>query len=74
MTGVGRVHAIMGGFHLTGAKEELIQRTISDIKTMAPDYIMPMHCTGLEAVMAFVKEMPDQFILDTSGTQYIFTS
>ena len=74
MTGVGKVHAIMGGFHLTGAKEELIQRTVADIKAMAPDYIMPMHCTGFEAMGAFAKEMPNQFILNTVGTKYIFTS
>jgi 7,8-dihydropterin-6-yl-methyl-4-(beta-D-ribofuranosyl)aminobenzene 5'-phosphate synthase len=74
ITGVGKVHAIMGGFHLTGAKEELIQRTISDIKTMAPDYIIPMHCIGFEALVAFAKEMPDQFTLNTAGTKYIFTS
>jgi 7,8-dihydropterin-6-yl-methyl-4-(beta-D-ribofuranosyl)aminobenzene 5'-phosphate synthase len=73
ITGVGKVHAIMGGFHLTGAKERLIQRTVADIKAMAPDYIVPMHCTGFEALMAFVKEMPDQFILNTVGTKYILT-
>ena len=74
ITGVRKVHAIMGGFHLTGAKEEIIQRTVNDIKTMAPDYIIPMHCTGFEAIVAFAKEMPDQFILNTVGTKYIFTS
>jgi len=72
MTGVGKVHAIMGGFHLTGAREEIIQRTVADIKATAPDYIMPMHCTGFEAMVAFSKEMPDQFILNTVGTKYIF--
>jgi 7,8-dihydropterin-6-yl-methyl-4-(beta-D-ribofuranosyl)aminobenzene 5'-phosphate synthase len=73
ITGVTKVHAIMGGFHLTGAKEELIRRTVADIKAMAPDYIVPMHCTGFEAVVVFAKEMPDQFILNTSGTKYIFS-
>ena len=73
MTGVGKVHAVMGGFHLTGAKPELIQRTVADIKAMAPDYIVPMHCTGFEAIMAFATEMPDQFILNTGGTRYVFT-
>ena len=62
----------MGGFHLTGAKAELIQRTVGDIKAMAPDYIVPMHCTGFEAIMAFATEMPDQFILNTGGTKYVF--
>jgi 7,8-dihydropterin-6-yl-methyl-4-(beta-D-ribofuranosyl)aminobenzene 5'-phosphate synthase len=73
ITGVSKVHAIVGGFHLTGAKEELIRRTVADIKVMAPDYVVPMHCTGFEAVVTFAKEMPDQFILNTSGTKYIFS-
>jgi 7,8-dihydropterin-6-yl-methyl-4-(beta-D-ribofuranosyl)aminobenzene 5'-phosphate synthase len=73
ITGVTKVHAILGGFHLTGAKEELIRRTVADIKAMAPDYVIPMHCTGFEALVVFAKEMPDQFILNTSGTRYIFS-
>jgi 7,8-dihydropterin-6-yl-methyl-4-(beta-D-ribofuranosyl)aminobenzene 5'-phosphate synthase len=40
---------------------------------MAPDYIVPMHCTGFEATVVFAKEMPDQFILNTVGTSYIFS-
>jgi 7,8-dihydropterin-6-yl-methyl-4-(beta-D-ribofuranosyl)aminobenzene 5'-phosphate synthase len=41
ITGVTNVHAIMGGFHLTGAKEELIRRTVADVKAIAPHYIVP---------------------------------
>ena len=74
ITGINKIHAIMGGFHLTGAKEEIIRRTVADIKAMNPDYIMPMHCTGFETIVAFAKEMPDQFILNTAGTKYIFTA
>ncbi len=74
ITGVRKLHAVMGGFHLTGAKEELIRRTVADIKAMAPDYILPMHCTGFEALTVFAKEMPDQFILNTAGTRYSFSS
>jgi 7,8-dihydropterin-6-yl-methyl-4-(beta-D-ribofuranosyl)aminobenzene 5'-phosphate synthase len=73
ITGVTKVHAILGGFHLIGAKEEVIQRTVADIKAMSPDYVVPMHCTGFEAVVALAKEMPDQFILNTSGTRYTFS-
>jgi 7,8-dihydropterin-6-yl-methyl-4-(beta-D-ribofuranosyl)aminobenzene 5'-phosphate synthase len=73
MTGIEKIHAVIGGFHLTGAKPELIQRTITDIKTIHPDYIIPIHCTGFEAITAFAQEMPDQFILNTSGTRYIIT-
>ena len=73
MTGIEKVHAIVGGFHLTGAKPELIQKTIADIKTIRPDDIVPTHCTGFEAISAFAREMPDQFILNTAGTRYIIS-
>jgi 7,8-dihydropterin-6-yl-methyl-4-(beta-D-ribofuranosyl)aminobenzene 5'-phosphate synthase len=74
ITGIEKVHAVIGGFHLTGAKPELIQRTIADIKAIRPDYIVPIHCTGYEAIGAFAREMPDQFILNTAGTSYIITA
>jgi 7,8-dihydropterin-6-yl-methyl-4-(beta-D-ribofuranosyl)aminobenzene 5'-phosphate synthase len=73
-TGVEKVHAVLGGFHLTGAKPEAIQRTVADIKSIKPDYIAPMHCTGHEAIAAFEREMPEQFILNTAGTKYLFTA
>ena len=73
MTGIDKVHAVMGGFHLTGAKPELIQRTVADIKAINPDYIVPTHCTGYEAITVFEREMPGQFIINTVGTRYLFT-
>ncbi|MEM3112516.1 MAG: hypothetical protein QXY90_05700 [Candidatus Anstonellales archaeon] len=45
---------------------------MAEIKAMTPDYIIPMHCTGFEALMALAMKMPDQFILNTVGTKYIF--
>jgi len=74
ITGIEKVHAVIGGFHLTGAKPEAIQKTIADIKAIRPDYIVPIHCTGYEAIQAFAREMPDQFILNTAGTRYIITA
>ena len=59
MTGIEKVHLVVGGFHLTGAKPELIQKTIADIKAIRPDYIVPIHCTGYEAVGAFARECPN---------------
>jgi len=73
MTGIEKGHAVIGGFHLTGGKPDVIQRTIADIKAIAPDYIVPTHCTGFGAITAFAREMPDQFILNTAGTKYTIT-
>ncbi|OPY66246.1 MAG: Metallo-beta-lactamase superfamily protein [Syntrophorhabdus sp. PtaU1.Bin002] len=72
MTGISRVHAIIGGFHLVNARKDLIDRSIEDIRGFAPDYIVPTHCTGFETVMRFAREMPEQFVLNTAGTRYSF--
>ena len=69
-----KIHAIMGGFHLINAKPELIQSTVADIKAMKPDMIVPAHCTGFEAIVAFSKEMPNEFVMNTAGTQYTFAA
>jgi 7,8-dihydropterin-6-yl-methyl-4-(beta-D-ribofuranosyl)aminobenzene 5'-phosphate synthase len=74
MTGINKVHAVIGGFHLIGAPMPKIQKTVADIKTINPDYIVPMHCSGWEAITTFEREMPGQFIINTAGTRYIFTA
>jgi len=70
VTGIDKVHVVIGGYHLINAKPELIQKTVADMKAINPDYIIPTHCTGFEAISAFAREMPDQFILNTAGTRY----
>ena len=72
VTGVTTIHAVMGGFHLAGENEKVIEPTISEMKTFNPDVIIPMHCTGWNAINRFSKEMPDQFILNGVGSTYLF--
>ena len=74
ISGVEKLHAVIGGFHLTGAPAEKIQKTVADMKAINPEYIVPMHCTGWQAIMAFQREMPQQFVLNMAGTRYIFHS
>ncbi len=73
ITSVEPLHSVIGGFHLPGpATTPLTQRTISEMKRLAPDYIAPMHCTGWEAIKGFSEQMPEQFILNSVGTAYHF--
>ena len=74
ITGIKKLHMIIGGFHLINAKTEIIMKTVADIKAMEPDYIVPTHCTGFEAIATFYREMPKQFILNTVGTKYVITA
>ncbi|MDD1686536.1 MBL fold metallo-hydrolase [Methanoregula sp.] len=72
-TGVNHIHAVLGGFHLTGpAFTPIIQPTIDAMKTIGPDYIVPMHCTGWDAINRFMTAMPEKCILNTVGTTYVF--
>lgn len=72
ITGMKKVHAVMGGLHLLWASPEKIAKTVADIKATSPDYIIPNHCTGFNAIMAFAKEMPEEFIFSTVGTRFTF--
>ena len=42
------------------------------MKKINPDYIVPMHCTGWDAIYQFKEEMPDNVVINTVGTTYIF--
>lgn len=73
ITGVQKVHAILGGFHLTGPLfDQVIPPTVEAIKSIAPDHIVPMHCTGWKAIGAFAAAMPERFRLNVVGTTYSF--
>ena len=72
ISGVERVHAILGGFHLARAKGQDIQRTIDAVGEIKPALVVPSHCTGFEAISQFAQQMPDEFVLGTVGTKYLF--
>ncbi len=73
VTGTGKVHAVMGGFHLSGpAFEPVIAPTAEEMKKIGPDYVIPCHCTGRKAIMRLEQAMPGQFILNMSGTTLTF--
>ena len=45
---------------------------MADIQALKPDYLVPTHCTGFEAIVAFKEGMPSEFIINTAGMQYTF--
>lgn len=72
VTGQEAVYAILGGFHLSGADDSLIRRTIEAVQQFAPRIVVPMHCTGWKAINAFAASMPGAFVLNSAGTTYVF--
>jgi 7,8-dihydropterin-6-yl-methyl-4-(beta-D-ribofuranosyl)aminobenzene 5'-phosphate synthase len=75
VTGIEQIHAVMGGFHLSGPLfEPIIDRTTQELNKLKPKHIIPCHCTGRKAIMHMEKEMAEQFILNMSGTKLTFAS
>ena len=75
LTGVDHVHAFIGGMHLTGAIfEPLIAPTVDAVCAMAPDIIVPGHCTGWRATNQLVNRLPDAYIQSLVGTRLHFTA
>jgi 7,8-dihydropterin-6-yl-methyl-4-(beta-D-ribofuranosyl)aminobenzene 5'-phosphate synthase len=73
VTGVNKVHVVMGGFHLTGPHfEPIIDRVIEAFREIDPDYIIPTHCSGRKAMNAIEREFPEKFLLNMSGTKLTF--
>ena len=71
LTNVARVHAVIGGFHLNGPFfEPVIDPTCDALAAVAPDVIVPAHCTGLKAVRAFADRFPNAFIQNSVGTRF----
>jgi 7,8-dihydropterin-6-yl-methyl-4-(beta-D-ribofuranosyl)aminobenzene 5'-phosphate synthase len=71
ITGEERIHAVIGGFHLTSASQEVIAATIAEIEALSPAVVVPMHCTGFEAKCAFARQLPACFGLSSVGTRIV---
>jgi 7,8-dihydropterin-6-yl-methyl-4-(beta-D-ribofuranosyl)aminobenzene 5'-phosphate synthase len=73
VTQTEKVHAVLGGFHLSGPLfEPIVEPTIEEMKKIKPDLVVPMHCTGWKAINQFALKMPEQFQVNIVGSTYVF--
>jgi 7,8-dihydropterin-6-yl-methyl-4-(beta-D-ribofuranosyl)aminobenzene 5'-phosphate synthase len=71
-TGVGKIHAVLGGFHLTGRLfEPLIQPTVQALREFDPKLIVPSHCTGWKATHEIARALPEAFVPNSVGTTFL---
>jgi 7,8-dihydropterin-6-yl-methyl-4-(beta-D-ribofuranosyl)aminobenzene 5'-phosphate synthase len=72
LTGVDRLHALLGGFHLTGPGfEPIIEPTVDALTDLAPDVIVPAHCTGWRAQHRLAAALPEAFVPNAVGTSFV---
>src|SRR6478736_913770 len=72
VSGVDKLHAVLGGFHLGVAPPDYVEHTIAEIKALAPDVVIPMHCTGRAFISQMRSEMPEQLVDWNTGSRFTF--
>jgi 7,8-dihydropterin-6-yl-methyl-4-(beta-D-ribofuranosyl)aminobenzene 5'-phosphate synthase len=73
LTGEDRVHAFVGGMHLTGGNfERLIPRTLDELGAIAPTWLVPGHCTGWKATHEIARRFPEAYVQTSVGTRLQF--
>ena len=72
VSGIDKLHAVLGGFHLGVAPPDYVEHTIAELKELAPDVVIPMHCTGRNFIARMRAEMPECLIDWYTGSRFIF--
>jgi 7,8-dihydropterin-6-yl-methyl-4-(beta-D-ribofuranosyl)aminobenzene 5'-phosphate synthase len=71
LTAVPRLHGLLGGLHLSGRYfAPSIAPTVEALTAMAPDLLVPGHCTGWRAQHTLAAALPDNWVQGSSGTRY----
>ena len=67
LTGVERIHMVIGGTHLIGASREQIDLTVAEVKRLGVQKLGVSHCTGLPAGAILFQEFGDSFFFNNAG-------
>ena len=74
VSGVQKVHAIVGGFHLGPAPADYLNQIVGEIKALQPDVVIPMHCSGLNFLLEAREQMPGSVINVSTGSRLTFSA
>jgi 7,8-dihydropterin-6-yl-methyl-4-(beta-D-ribofuranosyl)aminobenzene 5'-phosphate synthase len=72
VSGVDKVHALLGGFHLGPAPMDYTRHVVSEIVELKPDVVVPMHCSGENFIEAMRSIAPDRLFLGSTGATLTF--
>jgi 7,8-dihydropterin-6-yl-methyl-4-(beta-D-ribofuranosyl)aminobenzene 5'-phosphate synthase len=75
LTGISKLLAVIGGFHLGGpAFEPIIEPTVAALTDLAPELMVPGHCTGWRAQHALAATLPKAWAQSSVGTRYTLSA
>jgi 7,8-dihydropterin-6-yl-methyl-4-(beta-D-ribofuranosyl)aminobenzene 5'-phosphate synthase len=71
VSGSDRVRGIIGGLHLLNASGERLAATCAALREWHPDFVLPCHCTGIEAVAALRRDLGERVVPGRAGCELI---
>jgi 7,8-dihydropterin-6-yl-methyl-4-(beta-D-ribofuranosyl)aminobenzene 5'-phosphate synthase len=72
VSGVEKIYALVGGFHLAPAPEDYLRQVMAELKKFDLDHVLPMHCSGQNFIDLAKQEMPEKLVLCTTGSRFTF--
>jgi 7,8-dihydropterin-6-yl-methyl-4-(beta-D-ribofuranosyl)aminobenzene 5'-phosphate synthase len=72
VSGVNKLHAVLGGFHLYPSPDDYLRQTVAELKVLDPDVVIPMHCSGPGLMALLRTDLADRVLASTTGTEYTF--
>ncbi len=72
-SGIHKVHALIGGFHLAPYQDDYVQQTVDALKEIDIDYVIPLHCTGEAFYEKAKSAMPSKVLRSYTGTRFVFS-
>jgi 7,8-dihydropterin-6-yl-methyl-4-(beta-D-ribofuranosyl)aminobenzene 5'-phosphate synthase len=72
-SGIAKVHALIGGFHLAPYQDDYVQQTVAALKEFDIDYVVPLHCTGEAFYDKARVAMPGKVLRSYTGTRFAFS-
>ena len=74
VTGVDKIYALVGGFHLAPAPADYLAKVMAELKKFDLAHVMPMHCSGQNFIDLAKQEIPEKLVLCGTGTTFTFTA
>jgi 7,8-dihydropterin-6-yl-methyl-4-(beta-D-ribofuranosyl)aminobenzene 5'-phosphate synthase len=74
VTGIDKIYALVGGFHLAPAPDDYLRRVMAELKKFDLEHVLPMHCSGQNFIALAKQEMPEKLVLCATGSSFTFTA
>ena len=71
VSGISRIHGIIGGLHLLNARQVRLDATLSFLHECTPDFLLPCHCTGAHVIEKLRSEFGETTVKSAGAGQTI---